>query len=278
MAWALRGSEYTLGILSPRATRTLTWGMAVLIPMFLVVSLVFLADPTREPAQPAGKWVFEGYETIIGSPLDYMIIWLLFGMTFLIGLLFFINRKFHYMALLIILSFMAAINFFVIMTVLRGGVIEFPSESFLAFVVVIFGFALIPTLVAFLLGGGLTYSMAYIFRRPSLRKDSYATEWGKNFRQMAGFRIWRPRIFWFSLYTAIILFVGMYLFPVTEGSTYALISIVFTAMLFWIFALVLVQIVFNFSQGTIQPTRFTRQRKAPKSKKQSIQNIRKSRK
>lgn len=277
MAWALRGSEYTAGILSPRATRVLIIGTAALLPMILVISLVFLADPLQEPAQPAGKWVFESYETIVSSPLDYMIIWLLFGMTFLIGLLFFINQKFHYMALLIILSFMAAINFFVIMTILRGGVIEFPSGTLLAFVVVIFGFALIPTLVAFLLGGGLTYSMSYIFRRPSLRKDSFATEWGKNFRQMAGFRIWRPTVFWFSLYIAIILFVGIVFFPVAEGSTYAAISGVFLFVLFWIGILILVQIVFNFSQGAIQPTRFTRKKRAPKSRKQSIKNIRKPR-
>jgi len=281
MTWTLnRGKNVSLDQL----TTILQYAFIILLPMVLIVTMVSVADPVQEPAQPTGQWVFEGYNTIVTSPLDYMIIWLLFGITFLIGLLFFINQKYHYITLLIVLAFMAAVNFFVIMTTLQEGIIKPPEGTALAFMVVIFGFGLIPTLMAFLMGGGLTYVTAILFHRPNLREDSYAKEWGQSFSKMAGFHIWRPRLFFISLYVAIILFIGITVFPVTEGSTYAIILAILMLVLGWIGILVLTQIIFNFAQSTGRGTtltyltRYVRRQPKRQPRKSSIRNIRKQRK
>lgn len=270
---------YFTGVINPKAARILFLGFALLLPIMFSVILVFVADPAQEPAQPAAKEVVGGLTKVFTSPLDFFIVWLLFAMTFLIGMLFFVNKKYHFMALLVILGFMSIVNFYIISTTLSPtGTIDFEAGTLLAVVVALFGFAIIPTLLPFLLGGGFIYMLASFFKKPSLRQESFGSDWNQNFAKMGGLRIWRPRLFFFSLYLSVIIFVVAWLLPVTEGSTYMFVSGILLLSMGWMAMLILIQLSFNFMQGTFRTNPFsTRKHSKQKrtSRKSSIRNMRK---
>jgi len=275
-------SSYYAGVINPSAARILFIGFALLIPIMFSVLLVFVADPAQTPEQPAAEKVVEGLGRVFSSPLDFVIVWIMFAVTFLIGTLFFINKKYHYTSLLLILVFMSIANFYVIATAISPtGTIDFQG-TLLAVALIIFGFALIPTLLPFLLGGGFVFMLASAFKQPNLRQESFGGDWNANFAKL-GVRIWRPRLFFFSLYVSIVLFVMAWIVPATEGdATYMMISGVLLLTMGWMLLLVAVQVTFNitasgFRSNPFSPRRHGKQARSSRSSKKSIRDMRKNR-
>ena len=283
MSSYVRNSKYFAGVINPKAARILFIGFALLVPIMLSIILVFVADPTTTPEQPSAEKVVEGLGQVFGSPIDFFIVWLLLFTTFLIGMLFFVNKKYHYVSLLLILLFMSVVNFYVIATTLSPtGTISFESGTLLAFVLIVFGFAVIPTLVPFLLGGGFIFMLSSIFKQPSIRQESFSADWNANYAKF-GVRIWRPKLFFFSLYASVVLFIMAWLVPSTEGNTtYMAISGVLLVTMFWMLFLVIIQLTFNITQGGFRTNAFSIRKHDKKSRtskrsKSSIRNIRKPR-
>lgn len=283
MGYSFRAGETIFGI-DRRIVRFLGIMTVLAAPAMIAMVLFSMTSEADTPDDGASKFVFESYTDIITSPLDYFIVGLMFAMTLLVGFLFFLNKKHHYVIMLALLGIMAVINFFVILTAVQGGLVIAPFETFLAIFILAFGFGLLPTLFAFILGGLAVITLS--FRNAKLKQNSFAQDFQSQFAQI-GLKIWRPKIFGFSIFLAITLLIVSAAFPQIEGNpqTSAVFSFILFVVLFWCFLLIMMQLTFNLMQGVIRPGFFafkhnqprTVRKKKQQSNKQSIRNIRKRR-
>lgn len=280
-------SATVLGI-DRRIARVLVILTVVMIPILFFTLMLAVSSPADIPTDIedesyASKYVIESYTDILSSPLDYLIIAMVFAMTLLIGVLFFLNEKYHYIVLLGMLVTMALVNLFVIWTNTESG-LSFPNESLLAVLIVFFGFGFLPTFLAFILGGSAILALSS--RNRKLREDSFAEKFNVRFTQVGGFQIWKPRLFFLTIGIGAVMLLGSVLFPQTEfnDSTSLAYKFILGLILFWAFTLIMMQLVFNLAQGILKPGLLTfkhspRPKKRQRvSRKSSIQNIRQPRK